>query len=97
MQAQNTAVAGTEDALLPPSALAVAWQQAGCLLNSPSMPDVYQVDLHARCVNNLGTNINTYALGPNNRKFRDLFNTLRTGSFKLFKRPFPGVLTILTL
>jgi hypothetical protein len=24
------------------------------------------------------------------------FNTLRTGSFKLFKRPFPGFLTILT-
>jgi len=26
-----------------------------------------------------------------------LINTLRTGSFKLFKRPFPGFLTILTL
>jgi len=26
-----------------------------------------------------------------------LFNTLRTGSFKLFKRPFPEFLTILTL
>ena len=26
-----------------------------------------------------------------------LVNTLRTGSFKLFKRPFPGFLTILTL
>ena len=25
------------------------------------------------------------------------FNTLRTGSFKMFKRPFPGFLTILTL
>ena len=25
------------------------------------------------------------------------FNTLRTGSFKLFKRPFPGFLTISTL
>jgi len=25
------------------------------------------------------------------------FNTMRTGSFKLFKRPFPGFLTILTL
>ena len=25
------------------------------------------------------------------------FNTLRTRSFKLFKRPFPGFLTILTL
>ena len=25
------------------------------------------------------------------------FNTFRTGSFKLFKRPFPGFLTILTL
>ena len=24
-------------------------------------------------------------------------NTLRTGSFKLFKRPFPGFLTFLTL
>ena len=27
----------------------------------------------------------------------DFFNTLRTRSFKLFKRPFPGFLTILTL
>jgi len=27
----------------------------------------------------------------------DNVNTLRTGSFKLFKRPFPGFLTILTL
>ena len=26
-----------------------------------------------------------------------VFNTLRTRSFKLFKRPFPGFLTILTL
>jgi len=26
-----------------------------------------------------------------------LINTLRTGSFKLFKRPFPELLTILTL
>jgi len=26
-----------------------------------------------------------------------LLNTLRTGLFKLFKRPFPGFLTILTL
>jgi len=26
-----------------------------------------------------------------------VFNTLRTGSFKLFKRPLPGFLTILTL
>jgi len=26
-----------------------------------------------------------------------LINTLRTGSFKLFKRPFPRFLTILTL
>jgi len=28
---------------------------------------------------------------------RGYVNTLRTGSFKLFKRPFPGFLTILTL
>jgi len=28
---------------------------------------------------------------------REDFNTLRTGSFKLFKRPLPGFLTILTL
>jgi hypothetical protein len=28
---------------------------------------------------------------------KDSINTLRTGSFKLFKRPFPGFLTILTL
>ena len=27
----------------------------------------------------------------------NIINTLRTGSFKLFKRPFPGYLTILTL
>jgi len=27
----------------------------------------------------------------------DIINTLITGSFKLFKRPFPGFLTILTL
>jgi len=27
----------------------------------------------------------------------DALNTLRTGSFKLFKRPLPGFLTILTL
>jgi len=26
-----------------------------------------------------------------------ILNTLKTGSFKLFKRPFPGFLTILTL
>ena len=30
-------------------------------------------------------------------RWRESFNTLRTGSFKLFKRPFPGFLTILTL
>jgi len=72
VQAQNKAVAGTEDALLSPSAFAVAWQQADCLLNSP----VYQVDLHARCVNNLGNNINLYALGPNSRKFMGLFNNV---------------------
>jgi hypothetical protein len=70
--------AGTEEALLPPSAFAVAWQQAGCLLNYLSLPDVYQVDLNARCVNNLGTNINSYALGPNSRKFMDLFNNVRS-------------------
>ena len=29
--------------------------------------------------------------------FQKLVNTLRKGSFKLFKRPFPGFLTILTL
>jgi len=29
--------------------------------------------------------------------FSLVINTLRTGSFKLFKRPFPGFLTILTL
>ena len=31
------------------------------------------------------------------RKVTGNVNTLRTGSFKLFKRPFPGFLTILTL
>ena len=30
-------------------------------------------------------------------RFHNILNTLRTGSFKLFKRPFPGFLTILTL
>jgi len=34
--------------------------------------------------------------GPHTVSFF-LLNTLRTGSFKLFKRPFPGFLTILTL
>ena len=29
--------------------------------------------------------------------YADDVNTLRTGSFKLFKHPFPGFLTILTL
>jgi len=39
------------------------------------------------------------ALLPNiqARYFPDLINTLRTVSFKLFKRPLPGFLTILTL
>jgi hypothetical protein len=31
------------------------------------------------------------------RLFAFAFNTLRTGSFKLLKRPLPGFLTILTL
>jgi len=31
------------------------------------------------------------------RILTNTFNTLRTRSFKLFKRPFPGFLTILTL
>jgi hypothetical protein len=31
-----------------------------------------------------------------NRVFKINNNTLKTGSFKLFKRPFPGILTILT-
>ena len=31
------------------------------------------------------------------RKIFGPVNTLRTGSFKMFKRPFPGFLTILTL
>ena len=35
--------------------------------------------------------------GRRRRKLLDDLNTLRTGSFKLFKRPFPGFLTILTL
>jgi hypothetical protein len=78
VRTQNKAVAGTEEALLPPSAFAVAWQQPGCLLNSPGLPDVYQVGLHARCVNNLGTNIILYALGPNSRKFMNLFNNVRS-------------------
>ena len=32
-----------------------------------------------------------------NVSYHIIINTLRTGSFKLFKRPFPGFLTILTL
>jgi len=56
------------------------------------------------------TTIRAYLLkcGSNEGKFKqsDSFEmavdkvqikTLRTGSFKLFKRPFPGFLTILTL
>jgi len=35
--------------------------------------------------------------GRRRRKLLDNLNTLRTGSFKLFKRPFPVFLTILTL
>jgi len=35
--------------------------------------------------------------GRRRRKLLDDFNTLRTRSFKLFKRPFPGFLTILTV
>jgi len=31
------------------------------------------------------------------KRVREVINTLRTGSFKLFKRPLPGFLTILTL
>ena len=36
-------------------------------------------------------------LGRPRRRWEDNINTLRTGSFKLFKRPFPVFLTILTL
>jgi hypothetical protein len=36
-------------------------------------------------------------LGRPRRRWEDNINALRTGSFKLFKRPFPGFLTILTL
>ena len=42
----------------------------------------------------------THVFNPEDRVNRFLvkvFNTLRTGSFKLFKRPFPGFLIILTL
>jgi len=35
--------------------------------------------------------------GRRRRKLLDDLNTLRTGSFKLFKRPLPEFLTILTL
>jgi hypothetical protein len=35
--------------------------------------------------------------GRRRRKLLDNLNTLRTGSFELFKRPFPRFLTILTL
>ena len=38
LQTHNKAFAGTEEALLPPSAFAEAWQKAGCLLNSPGLP-----------------------------------------------------------
>jgi hypothetical protein len=91
VQTQNKAVAGTEDALLSPSAFAVAWQQGGCLLNSPGLPDVYQVDLHARCVNNLGTNINLYALRPNSRKFMGLFNNFRSAQRPLSVQTVGGI------
>ena len=36
-------------------------------------------------------------LGRPRPRWEDNINTLRTRSFKLFKRPFPGFLTILTL
>jgi len=35
--------------------------------------------------------------GRSLKQLQGYLNTLRTGSFKLFKRPFPGFLTILTL
>jgi len=55
-------------------------------------------DVNLQSVANVGrflsTNINNYVSSGN---YRAYINTLRTGSFKLFKRPFPGFLTILTL
>jgi len=41
----------------------------------------------------VATNLSTTVLPTSGQ----LVNTLRTGSFKLFKCPFPGFLTILTL
>ena len=38
-----------------------------------------------------------YAPSPDVEEEEEVINTLRTGSFKLFKRPFPGFLKILTL
>jgi len=38
-----------------------------------------------------------YALKGMQHFAQNIINTLRTGSFKLFKRPLPGFLTFLTL
>jgi len=51
---------------------------------------------YVTCIGNgcyLGTAPHHYKQETNEGKL----NTLRTGSFKLFKHPFPGFLTILTL
>ena len=43
------------------------------------------------------TPLEVYFMYLGNTGVHCIFNTLRTGSFKLFKRPLPGFLTILTL
>jgi len=44
-----------------------------------------------------GLTISNERLGVSSYGQTQVFNTLRAGSFKLFKRLFPGFLTILTL
>jgi len=53
---------------------------------------VLQEDIWSKFLRNVGANLGQCHIpGDCN------LNTLRTGSFKLFKHPFPGFLTILTL
>jgi hypothetical protein len=62
-----------------------SWRNISChLLNVHGVNDVRQTEIHT-----------AEPLVPEPSAFD--VNTLRTGSFKLFKRPFPGFLTILTL
>jgi hypothetical protein len=57
-----------------------------------SLSEIYVPEINNIVQNNCGVTSRCY-----NHLGNHYINTLRTGSFKLFKRPFPGFLTILTL